>query len=516
MANKNKITIYLIKKEHSKDEDFLKGFRSLKNQDINGVGAFYYDNSNISHPSWIDKFFTGEIDDVKSKIKTTGAKAILIIRESDRIFAVPFGYGWRCLNDGVFEERFGLKVALSSMSDKAIKKITKRNVAITPKSNQEQLAQFGDFYNFSFDTEQDLIEDITGASTEEVFGKNITGKDSVSFTAKVNITNIKDVCKKCLDKYKSDEYKERFGWIDNIQAIKNKSEIQKLDNDLIKQINDEKFDKVWMAIPDIIDWSDVNFSYTKRQNRDEKDDINLQDFLEFYNNEISLDILKNRKIYTFSETNHNCINDWAAYKCLYCEINKNNKTFLLNDGKWYEIKADFVQKVNDFYNTEIQNQSNTNLIDAEKNENEKEYNQRLSDDIDALNLDGKNIMIGGGHSKIEFCDILTKNKELIHVKKYGNSTVLGHLLNQGLVSAQTFLNDKNFIGKANKKIDNEYSLPKNQDEIIKYKIIFAIISKYDQLLNIPFFSKVVMKHILTTLRNFGFNAKIKQINTLPE
>lgn len=56
-----------------------------------------------------------------------------------------------------------------------------------------------------------------------------------------------------------------------------------------------------------------------------------------------------------------------------------------------------------------------------------------------------------GKSSIEVCDILTKDKELIHVKKNGSSSNLSHLFNQAAVSGETLLDSK-FRKEANNKI----------------------------------------------------------------
>lgn len=511
MPKTNKISIYLIKDKYKKDEEILKNFQSLEKEDIQETGVFYYDASHINNPNWISKFFIGYIDNARSKIQTTGVKAIFIVHANNRIFAIPFGYGWHCLKEGVFEEKFGLKVAINSINETSIKKVTKKNISITPKDNQEQLAKFSGFGDFLFDIEQDLIQEITGLSSNEFFGKSITGKDSLHLSTKVDVSNIKTLCKECLTEYNSNRYKNKgFKWIDNIKAIKNRADIEKLDNQLINKINNKSFDKVWMAVPEVIDWSDVYFSYTKNKGRKQRNDINLQDFVEEHDM-LDIKIIK-KSVYGFSESSNNQIFSWQVYQCLYCEIIEDDKIFLLSNGKWYEIAENFVTKINTFYNEKITNQSDVELIYAKDSESEGKYNTRLAKSINAMNMDKKNIQIEG-KSKIEFCDILTKNKELIHVKKYGNSALLGHLFNQGLVSAQTFLNDKEFRQKANQKInDTDYKLPEDDIRKIKeYKVVFAIISKFDKQLSIPFFSKVVMKNVFQTLDNNGFNVTIKQI-----
>jgi uncharacterized protein (TIGR04141 family) len=42
---------------------------------------------------------------------------------------------------------------------------------------------------------------------------------------------------------------------------------------------------------------------------------------------------------------------------------------------------------------------------------------------------------------MEFCDVFSKGKELIHIKRYGGSATLSHLFYQGMASAEFFQMD---------------------------------------------------------------------------
>ena len=57
------------------------------------------------------------------------------------------------------------------------------------------------------------------------------------------------------------------------------------------------------------------------------------------------------------------------------------------------------------------------------------------DDNKLLLMDKKTFKIGGNYDKIEVCDVLTEDRELICVKKMENSSSMSHLFSQGSVSA---------------------------------------------------------------------------------
>ena len=116
-------------------------------------------------------------------------------------------------------------------------------------------------------------------------------------------------------------------------------------------------------------------------------------------------------------------------------------------------------------------------------------------------------MVGGGRSRVEFCDLFSINKDIIHVKKYGGSSLLSHLFFQALVSGETFLFEQSFREAVNDLLPESHKLP---DTSIKpnpseYNVCIAVMSEIPGSLELPFFSKVSFKHTVKTLNNLGFN-----------
>ena len=63
------------------------------------------------------------------------------------------------------------------------------------------------------------------------------------------------------------------------------------------------------------------------------------------------------------------------------------------------------------------------------------------------------------NSSKEFCDLYTVDKDICHVKKYGQSGVLSHLFAQGVVSGELFRSDIKFRQKVNQKLPAPYPRP---------------------------------------------------------
>ena len=128
-------------------------------------------------------------------------------------------------------------------------------------------------------------------------------------------------------------------------------------------------------------------------------------------------------------------------------------------------------------------------------------------------MDKKNIRYGGGASQIEFCDLFTRNRVMVHVKRYGGSSVLSHLFAQGVVSATLFLQDSDFRRKVNQALPASHRLsrPERRPNVQHYEVAFAIVSRSRGDLALPFFSKVNLRNACQTLTGFGYQVTLTKI-----
>ena len=166
MAEKaNKLNICLIKAEYQRFEDIVAA--GCRETELDGVGTFYVEESHVRPPSWIRDFFGDALAD-RFRILTASAKGLLLVRvdaePEQRIFAVVFGLGRHLLNEGVTEERFGLKVVLNSVIANSLRSIDKTSLGSNPKQSREQISREGEAASFGIDIEQDLVRSVTGRS----------------------------------------------------------------------------------------------------------------------------------------------------------------------------------------------------------------------------------------------------------------------------------------------------------------------------------------------------------------
>ena len=239
MANKNKLSIYLIKDDFAADDFLILKSTNYKSIPIKNVGKVYYEKSFDKAPSWTS-FFRGYAN--MDELYSTNARALLLCRISIddniyKLFALTFGYGRNMLKEEVVEEDFGLKVVVNTITAESLRKISKINIGGNQKISQEQMPLESDIDGFQVDVDRDLIGGITGHSDDENFAVGMmTGTDMLSLSAEVNINNLPEFLRKVYSRYISKSYLEQFGWIDNIRRVKRKSIINNLDDSVVNHI----------------------------------------------------------------------------------------------------------------------------------------------------------------------------------------------------------------------------------------------------------------------------------------
>jgi uncharacterized protein (TIGR04141 family) len=251
-------------------------------------------------------------------------------------------------------------------------------------------------------------------------------------------------------------------------------------------------------------------------------DLHLADFIDefkelsgenFTPSSISLNLLKNRDVLCIGDDDQ-IIRKWSLYACLYCELEYDDQTYLLSGGKWYRVDRDFVNDVNKYFD---QLPRFERELPAYNDNSEGSYNERVCrdrPDMFAL-MDRQLINYGGPRSGIEFCDIYTVDKDIVHVKRYGQSKVFSHFFSQGAVSGELFHTQTEFRRIVNEKLPDTHKLPdpRKVPDRDEYRIVFAIVSDVEGArLAIPFFSRLNLRAASNRLIGYGYRVAISKIS----
>lgn len=520
--SKINLSIYLIKEEINNFEDIVENADVLHKYNENSI--IYYSSSIIKEPEWLFKFFQINSDELKTaNSRVLFLKKINVSDNKSRIFAIPFGYGKNLLKDNVCEEQFGLKIVLNTIDINKIRKISKIDIGKNYKQSQEQMPKESDIGEFGFDIERDLIKYVTGKSDDDKFGNAIiSGGDIFNLSIEINIKDIDEFLLYCYNKYLSDTYKTNFKWLDNIKCIKDKKLIEILNNEVVKILNQRNFDKIWLAIPEVINWENVKCIYISGQQNKNEEYQDIDNFVfinSFKESKIeNFDQIKSKYILAKStEDKEHDIAKWSASKCLVGSIEYEGQVYAINSGSWYKINKDFAKEINDFYNSIPL--SKLNFIDCFNDEHEDDYNEKLVKNMQGSHLIHKyKIPFGGGQgNNIEPCDIAL-DKTLIYIKNNEGSSYLSHLFFQATNSCSA-LKDENFrnIFKKKLKRDGINDFFADDFKASDYTIILGIINKYtEDRPRIPFFSKVSIKYASQQISNLGYHFELKNIKKLKE
>lgn len=527
-----KVTIKLIRKNISAD-NIIKVDRKIHQEVIDGVGTFYYKISHTAKPDWVDDFFQGRLQ-CAGKFKVASAAGVLLVSRAyndlNRTFALTFGSGRYILQDNVTEDRFGLRIALNSIQYDSLRSIDFNKMDGIPSIVRNQVSRLTGIENFNINTQVNLLKSITGKLPDDKqieIGTSMTGADSLSISTDMTINNVLGKLDQLYRLYQSEAYKQHFSWVDNISAIGDYTLRGELDQALFDKINSRETEDIWLALPSIVDWAMVSYLKYSGRNANKHDDVDIDSALaELFEGkeDVKAFDFKTLQVRAY-DNNDNRIKEWSLYKCLYGELLKDGKQYVLNDGCWYLVDQNFYTQIENIYHSIMP--SDVNFIPwhprfedgKEKFELEKEYNKRLADsDAQFCNMDRDLVYLQGNQDKIEFCDVYGIEGQIIHVKRKGGSELIGHLLNQGLVSATLLLTDE-FRNKLNARLHESHRdawiVPEQRNEFNagNYSIIYGIMSDVGgDDMKLPFFSKVILKEVVGTLKNYGFKVYMNKIS----
>jgi len=516
------LTIFLIKDDVNEIRDAVsKTVLDGSIQDISidkrSIGLLVTSQGKTSPPDWL-KYFS-ELDQFSEiDLKTKHASAVLLLEAAGRYFAITFGYGRFLIEQEFIERNFGLKVVLNTVPPEKIRSIDKAELEQNEIHSRDQASQATDIGDFGINIDRDILRAVSGtpAPAYSKLGNTISGADSFVCVTNQPVGKLKPLLKEILTVYRNTNYKANYPWVDNIVFVKDKNLVEQLDSVLVDKLNTQTLDNIWMAVPEIVDWAEIDgFTFNTVDSALLKNDVVLEDFLNiFRGSSISASDIEKTKVYALRAENASPYKRWSAYECLHAEIYLNNKLYLLSTANWYEINKEFAQEISAFIKSVTYNA--IVLPPWKVGLSEQEYNHAVANsDLSYALMDRILIKATGAKSRIEFCDLAGINKDIIHVKRYGQSAVLSHLFNQGTVSAELLISDQTFRADLQSKLPDSHSYlaPISQPHAGDYTITYAIGSHVIGVLKLPFFSQIALRQVIRFLQGtLGFKVNLTKID----
>ena len=148
------------------------------------------------------------------------------------------------------------------------------------------------------------------------------------------------------------------------------------------------------------------------------------------------------------------------------------------------------------------------------------YNEIAATATGALNLD-RQLARRSVPDPVEICDLLTSDRQLVHVKKRGRSSTLSHLFAQGVTSAELLL-DAAFRAEAHEIVraaDPSYAdaLPSDRPAADAYEVVYVFITRSERSspLTLPFFALVSLRAAARRLRGMGYRVSATTVSEGP-
>ena len=482
--------------------------------DVGGVaGRLFVRRSSVRPPAWL-AFFEEQAAGAAALLRSSSSSAVLVLEVGGHWFAVTFGYGRNLLRQGTWEPNFGLKVTLNAIDDASIRSVDRKTFDAIVRHTREEASRAGSIEQFGLNVEEDLLRAVVGRPEDEALGTRLAGMDALTASGPITLADLPDRLEKYVTEWGKRRYQQRYPWIDHVAEVRDRLDIRALDRRLVERMAADDIDKIWLAVPEPVDWSRVGgFKFSLSASADLAEDIEVWRFLDSVKarGAVAVETLRRRHVYGMDMDGATPIHRWSVYQCLYAEISDGDDVFLLTGGNWYRISRSFAASVND----DVLRLGGTRYrLPAYGQRSEDEYNRSVAEaDAAVLLMDRKIIRYGGGASAIEFCDLILPGPTFLHVKRYGGSSVLSHLFSQGVVSATLFLQDPEFRKAAKNRFHPEFQdvVPLDQPEARNYEIGFAIVSRIPGKLELPFFSKVNLRSAARRLHGFGYKVTLTKI-----
>lgn len=440
------------------------------------------------------------------------SNALLVLWRQGRVYALSFGTGRFFLNQAVIDDTFGLKTCLNSIGRNQIRTIDRETFEAVHRHTKEQAGTATNITGFGMNLDEDLLRAVTGTPKDVTLGKVLSGREVLHATINITLNDLASVIDAYEQRANSKDYQRDFGWADHIQPVPPARQ-DNLNEQLLERLRRGDTDRTWLVIPQLLLKEDIlGFRYNKKPD-DPFPNLHINDYFATVRDaaDVSLETLKRDKVGVYTDDPLPIL-EWTVYQGLYAEHDDDQTTYLLTNGHWYAISRDFVSKVN----AALKRVPDADVTLPDYNgPNEAVYNEILAKTRPPTKVlfDKKMFQPAGAATPFELCDVYTADKQFLHIKRYGGSSILSHLFAQALVAGETFFDDAAIRAEFNEALPK--ALRNNPDERPapnQYQIILGIISRSANRNKLPFFSRVTLRRTSQELRRIGYDVRLAFIN----
>ena len=498
------------------------------------TAKLYFTDTVRPQPPWLSFVEEGFEDSLPWQSSRNVSALIIVNIDPNGIgqfFALAFGTAGRhMLRSDAYRPRYGLIAALNLVAaDHTSPQLRSFDTTRHGRGvlrSRLQTAALSAVDVFELDLLRDLVRNATGQPADiERWGRRVGGSDVLRVARDIRFEELGELCTAVDEVASSGAYREQFDWIDNIQPVSDQTLLTVLEDEVVGLIRDQRTDILQLAPPEVADWdrlSQFQYHFDTRLGL-RRSDLLLSAYLGGLRvsdpglKEVTVDWLRRRQIIGL-DGDHARYRSWSVWRCLVGEFEYDQRSYVLEDGSFYQVAESYLQQLNDEI-LPFSGSTGLQLPPAPPDPKEPEYNKQAAASSDSLLLlDTFLVPISGARGGIELCDLLTDQRQFVHVKRAkGGSQQLSHLFAQARVAAEQLLVNASFRSEAKKLVGHRGNEDPRFDVIDPagiragdFEIVLAIIKKWgaSDIDSLPFFAKVDLRRTLVDLAGRGYRASV--------
>lgn len=504
---------------------------------------------NTPHPPRWASFVRAASTDIDiPQSNSPGALVLLEVPQDGALLRFGFAFGVLgrfLLANNSYDRGFGLRTALNLIypdgattggSNRLRSVDSKRRGPIIVRA-RSQTSEASAFEEFDIDRLRDVVSAAVGVPHDrESWGERVSGGDSLRMDKSIGFDDLGDLCIRLQDVHDRDDYAANFGWIDDIQPVTDPDQRRRLEAETVRLLEDDGGEGLVLAPPEIVDWERIStfrYHFDRPQGKAKAPvvhpELRLGDYLtglkaQGRGDDLTIARLKSWRI-TAVDGEGKSVRPWSVWACLVGEIELDGSTFVLDEGDFYHVRQEYMETLNAY--VDAIPVAPIGLPEATATTKEEAFNQAAAQAHGYVLLDGpkRAVSLPGRTTPVEVCDLLTPDRDLVHVKRHFTSSTLSHLFAQGAVSAELLHMNGEFRQRAHDRVvefANEltgfdfFDAPTFTPS--EFRVVYAIVAAWSGRLPseaLPFFSKVNLRNAIDNLISHGFEVGLRSVDTAP-
>ncbi|GAB3832578.1 DUF6119 family protein [Kribbella italica] len=459
--------------------------------------------------------------------------AVLLVRAHGRVFAVTFGTGFHAIDDAVKEPDFGLLVAANSVDPEQVMLAEARGMGKGRRNALSTLPTPNEMFALGLLTDEEWIRRFGGVAELPGFARTIAGADSLTLVIdEYRLADLPATLGKALELWQADAYKTRFPFLTYFRRVSDKALIAELD-DAVEALLCARDPDVGFAVPDELRLTADWYRVARRRNSHDVYELLTHDLFAAIDQVGGWDApLTAVKVEAY-DMNGDIVSSARALRSYVVATverlaGSSKQQYTLTAGIWFRVDQEYVEQVDRFLSAKIPDLTadlglpvwDEAFLEAnvDGSYGEQRYNTWAGGQFGHAVLDRK-LYRGKAGEKVEICDLLTKAKHLICVKRMDGSDKLSHLFQQGSVSALLTVRNDDYQAMLMNKMHEldptaEFGIPQ------EWTVVYALATgKPGALKDIMyFFSRAALKMHAEEILSRGFKvglAKIDRIAGVP-